>query len=237
MPSSVKKEESASNSILIYVYAFSMATIGAFFGMVFLMSFPLEAYSSLEERANALEERESLKPIPGDAFYIEGPTLRTATWKDKRDQLIDGSVGKVSFTPGEINAWFGTKFRSATTAVDDEASGLTLVPDLPNLGISKEGTAYLNLPTQITGYGLDGNYVFSAQVRYASGAPARLMVDNLQIGGAAIPFPGQLGAQVVSTITKGFSSAEEYAVISEAWKRVASVEIASGELVLILNTL
>lgn len=236
MSSSANKEKPDHSRLFIFLYALALGAIGFFLGMMYLMSFPLEGYSSMEERATALEGRESLDPIPGDAFYIEGSTLRSRTWETKRQQLIDGSSPTITVTTGEINAWFEAKFRSSTVVTGEEASGLTLVPEIPNLGISEAGTLYLNLPAEITGYGLDGNYVLSAQVRYTSGAPAGLVVDHLQIGGAAVPMPGQLGAHLVSTIIEAFSSAEEYAIFSEAWSRVESVEIIDGALVLSLNT-
>jgi len=200
------------------------------------MSFPLEAYSSMRERTEALEARESPEPIPGDAFYIEGPTERARQWQTKREQLLDGSVQTMTVTPGEVNAWFETYFRSVPVSADEENRGLTLIPEAPNLGLGEDGEIYLNLPGEIRGYGLDGNYVLSAQVRFASGAPADLLVDRLQVGGAAVPLPGLLGARVVSTIIDGFSSAEEYALLSEAWRRVESVEVVNGALVLTLTT-
>lgn len=236
MSASKTKEKSGSSELFVYLYAVAMAGIGVFLGILYLLSYPLEAYSSMDERAQALEARESLDPVPGDAFYLEGPTLRSGSWETKRQQLINGSARTITVTAGEINAWFGDKFRSSAPAADDESSGLTLVPEIPNLGISDEGTIYLNLPADITGYGLDGDYVLSAKVRYSRGAPASLVVDRLQVAGATVPFPGQLGAQVVSTIIKGFSSAEEYGVIREAWSRVESVDAVNGALVLTLNT-
>lgn len=234
--SSLIKEKPESSALLVFVYAFLMACFGCFLGLIYLMSFPLEPYSNLSEREKVLEGRESLDPIPGDAFYIEGLTLRTRSWETKRKQLIDGSTPTIRVSVGEINAWFEANFRSAVTKGDEETSGLEIVPDMPNIGISDDGTTYLNLPAEISGYGIDGEYVFSAQVRYNSGSPANLSVDNLQIGGAAVPLPSIFGAHVVSTIMKAFSSAEEYAVMRQAWSRVSSVEVIGGALVLSLNT-
>ncbi|PXA03970.1 hypothetical protein DDZ13_10050 [Coraliomargarita sinensis] len=237
MPSKTsKKEKSEPSHWPVYLYGAAMAFLGMLLGIIYMMSFPLKGYSSLEERKVEMEARESLDPVPGDAFYIEGPTLRSRTWELKRKELIEGTAQTITLSPGEINAWFGANFRSSVPVTEEESSGLTLVPDVPNLGISEEGTLYLNLPSDITGYGLDGDYVLSAQARYSRGTPVKLVVDRLQVGGAAIPLPGQLGAQMVSKVIKGFSAAEEYKVIREAWDRVQSVEIKNGELVLTLDT-
>lgn len=236
MPSSVTKEKSEHSRLFVFLYAAALAAFGAFFGAIYMMSFPLEAYSSLDERAAALEERESLDPIPGDAFYIEGPTLRTRTWEAKREQFFNGSAQRIRVTPGEINAWFEAKFRGAVPTTEEEKSDLTLVPKVPNLGITEGKIIYLNLPANISGYGMNGDYVLSARVAFASGSPAKLKVEHLQIAGAAVPLPGLLGSQIVSKIVKGFSSAEEYALFGEAWNRVESVGIEKNALVLTLNT-
>lgn len=235
MPSSAIKEKSEHSRLLVFLYALAMVGFGVFFGIIYLMSFPLEAYSNLDERNAALEGRESLAPVPGDAYYIEGPTLRTRTWEEKRELLLDGSARTLRVTPGEINAWFEAKFRGGKSEAEEDVSGLTLEPDTPNLGINEEGTIYLNLPADITGYGLDGSYVLSARVRYADGAPPSLVVEHLQIGGAAVPFPRVLGAQFADKIIKAFQIAEEYAVFREAWGRIESLETEKGALVLTLK--
>jgi hypothetical protein len=236
MPASARKKKSEQSSFLVYLYAVTMAVFGVLLGMVYLMSFPITAYSNMQERARDLEDRESLDPVPGGAYYIEGPILRSRSWETKRKQLIEGAAQSITVSPGEVNAWFEAKFRGSKPATNEESSGLVLVPGLPNLAITREGTVFLNLPVDIEGYGLDGSYVLSAQIRYADGSPAKIVVDHLQIGGAAVPLPGQLGSQLVSTLIKGFSSAEEYGVISQAWRRVGSVEVANGALALTLDT-
>jgi len=230
------KQKSEPNSFLVYLYAVTMAVFGVLIGMIYLMSFPMTAYSNMQDRARDLEDRESLDPVPGDAFYIEGPILRSRSWETKRKQLVEGSTQSITVTPGEINAWFQAKFRGSKPTSDDESSGLVLVPDIPNLGITRDGAVFLNLPVDIEGYGLDGDYVLSSQIRYTSGSPAKLIVEHLQIGGAVVPLPGQLGSRLVSTLIEGFSSAEEYAVISKAWSRVTSVEVSNGALLLTLDT-
>lgn len=232
MSSSAIKKKSEPSHFLVFGYALLMACFGVFLGLIYLMSYPLEAYPNMEERAKAMEGRESLDPIPGDAFYIEGPTVRSQGWETKRKQLIEGSAETITVTAGEINAWFAANFRSAAKADDDESQGLTLVPNVPNLGISEDGTIYLSVPTEIKGYGLDDEYVLSAKVSYSSGAPASLQVEHAQLGGAAVPLPSVLGAHIVSTIINGFSSAEEFALIREAWARVESVQVSGGALVL-----
>jgi hypothetical protein len=235
MSSSFTTNKSEPSRFFVFFYALVFCGFGLLLGVAYMMSFPLKVYSNLEERAAALEGRKSLDSVPGDAFYIEGPTLRNRAWERKREQFLNGGATSLRVTPGEVNAWFAAKFRSANTETGEEESGLTLIPSLPSIGVSEEGTLYLNLPAKIKGYGMDGDHVLSARARYASGAPAKLLVEHLQIGGAAVPLPGVLGSRIVSKIIRGFSTAEEYALIREAWKRVESVEIGENALVFSLR--
>lgn len=229
------KEKSEANLSFVVIYALMMVWIGGLLGFISLLSSPLKAYANEEDHLKALEARESSHTIPGDAFYIEGPVARSPSWESKRQQLIDATVPQVRISVGEVNAWLEAKFRSASTSTGEEEAGLVLRPERPNVGLSQSGTIYLNLPAQISGYGLDGTYVLSARVRYKEGAPASLTVDHLQIAGAAVPLPGIIGSKMVSALINGFSSAEEYAVLREAWVRVQSVETADSNFILSLK--
>lgn len=229
------KKTSEQSLFLVVIYACMMVWFGVMSGFVFLMLFPLEAYASEQEHAKVIEERESARMMPGDAYYIEGPIARSRTWEAKRQQLIDGSVKNIRFSVGEVNAWLEAKFRAVATQQDEEESGLMLEPDLPNVGISESGIIYLNLPTKLTGFGLDGNYVLSARVRYKDGAPARMVIDRLQIAGAAVPLPRLIGAGIASRLMGAYSSAQEYGVLRQAWQQVQSVEISDSAFILTLN--
>jgi hypothetical protein len=229
------EEKSEQSLLLASIYAFMLVWFGGLLGFICLMLFPLNAYPNMQQRAKVLEERGSLYAFPRDAYYIEGPISRSREWTDKRQQLIDASAATIQVSAGEINAWLDAKFRVLAVAASEGEKGLVLRPDRPNVGITADGATYLNLPAKISGYGLSGNYVLSAKVRYSEGAPPRLLVDRLQIGGAAVPLPGIIGAKIVSGIINSFSSAEEYALIREAWSRVQSVETADGAFVFILN--
>lgn len=235
MSKSVIKEKSEPSLTLVFVYAGLLAALGVLLGFIFLMPFPLEAYANLQEREKALEARESLDPIPGDAFYIEGPTLRSRAWETKRGQILDGSARTVTVTVGELNAWLEGNFRGSSKPAGEESEGLALIPDTPNIGISNDGTTYLSLTANITGYGLDGDYVLSAKVSYGSGQSPSLKVEHLQIGGAAVPLPSILGEQLVSAIMKSYAQVEEYVTMQEAWGRVQSVEVEQGGFVLSLK--
>lgn len=229
------KKTSETSLLFIGIYACMMLWIGCFLGFISLILFPLKSYAKEQEHEQALEERAFSHPMPGDAYYIEGPISRSSSWELKRQQLIDGSASTIRISVGEVNAWLNAKFRALATPQDEEARGLIIEPDRPNVGISEAGTIYLNLPTKLTGYGLDGGYVMSARVRFKDGAPARLAINRLQIAGAAVPFPRLIGSGIASRLIAAFSSAEEYGVMRDAWQAVQSVETADSDFILHLN--
>lgn len=220
---------------MVGVYAFMMVWFGGLLGFLYLMLFPLKAYPNEQEQAKAMEKRESPFIMPGDAYYIEGPVSRSPSWEAKRQQLIDAAAPQIRISVGEVNAWLEAKFRAVSASTSEKETGLVLEPERPNVGISQAGIIHLNLPAKISGYGLDGKYVLSARVHYKEGAPARLVVDHLQIAGAAVPLPRFLGARMVSALINGFSTAQEYAVLREAWSRVQSVEASDANFVLTLD--
>lgn len=229
------KKTSEPSVLFIGIYACLMVWFGVMLGFVALMLFSLKAYASEQEHEKAIEGREFAHMMPGDAYYIEGPISRSPSWEAKRQQLIDGSEKTIRISVGEVNAWLDAKFRVVATQQDEEARGLVIEPDRPNVGISQTGVIYLNLPTKLRGYGLDGKYVLSARVRYKDGAPASLVIDRLQIAGASVPFPRFIGAGIASRLMTAFSSAQEYSVLVQAWQQVQSVEASDSAFILTLN--
>ncbi len=229
------KKDSETSLLIAGIYALMLMAFGSFLGFLCLMSFPLQGYSSVQEQLNAQEQRESHYSMPGEAYYIEGPTLGSSTWESRRTQLIDGSAPTITVSAGEINAWLAAKFRPGVNNSSEEDNGLVIEPARPNVGITQEGAVYLNLPARISVYGIQGNYVLSARVSYAGGNPARLRIHQLQVGGAPVPFPRVLGARIFSALVNGFRATEEYPILREAWGRVDSVEVVDGNLVLNLK--
>jgi len=228
------KEKTEHSLLFVGIYACLLAWLGGLLGFICLMQFPLQAFPDMQAQAKTLEGREPAYIFPGDAFYLEGPVARAPGWTTKRQQLLDASAASLQISVGDINAWIDAKFRSAAVPASEQ-QGLMLMPERPNVGIAADVTTYLNFPAKISGYGLEGKYVLSARIHYREGTPARLVVDHLQIAGAAVPLPRMIGARIVSTLINSFSSADEYALIQEAWSRVQAVETSDGACVLTLN--
>ena len=131
-------------------------------------------------------------------------------------------------TVGEMNAWLNTMFRSSGGS--DESSGLVVVPGTPNVAVSEDGVLHVNLPTEISGYTLEGEYVLSATGRFSIGAPASFVFSSFQVGGAKVPVPEVLGAQIANALLKGYEASDEFQAIVKAWERVDAVEVAEGGL-------
>lgn len=234
MPTGIKAKKEPS-LIAACVMAVIMAFFGLLLGMVYLTSFPLESYTSMAEQAKSIEDRATADPIPGEAFYIEGPVQRSASWAAKRAQLLHGGAGELVLSAGEINAWLAAQFRPVPgrTSTDD-TGGMTIVPGEPNVAVTKDGVFYVNLPATISAYGFEKEYMISATGRYGSGAPAAFKIRKLMLEGARVPLPTVFGGLIVKTVLRGYADLEEFQAIREAWTRVDAVAVAEGGLKLSL---
>lgn len=228
------KEKKESSPIASYIYALLVACLGFAIGVVYMMTFPIQSYASLAEYAEAMEEREVVGAHPSDAYYIEGPTDRGRSWEVKRKQLVEGSASVVTFSAGELNAWLAARFRPASGGPsNDSAQGLTIMPGLPNIAVDEENRLHVNLPAQISGYGLDGEYMISVRGQYKAGTN-QFSIDYMQVGAAPVPFPSLIGNTIVSVLMKGYSATEEYKAIMNFWSKVESVEAIDRSLQLSL---
>jgi len=231
MTAAIKKKEKEPSAFLAYFFAVLMAFIGMILGMMYLFSFPLQAFSSIAEQQESINERDVPGVIPGDAFYIEGPILRTEAWKRKRELLLSGAESELVITAGEINAWLAAEFNPIKRQGDDsDERSILIVPAQPNVGISENNTLYVNLPAKVTGYGIDDEYVFSAVGHFKEGAPAKFVVEHLQFGGTAIPLPTLFGSEIVRSLMESYSQFDELETILDAWQRVESVVVADSSL-------
>ena len=232
MPTGLKESKEKEQSLIAaLVYAALVALLGVLLGMFYMLGFPLQSFSSMAEQAESMEGRESLEPIPADAFYIEGPVLRSRSWEGKRAQFLEGGGGSLVITAGEINAWLASKFRPASGSPQSESEdGFVLLPKEPNVALTEDNVFYVNLPTEVVGYGFDGEYVLSATGEYSEGAPAKFAFHSFRFGSAKVPLPGFLGGRFLATFFEGFGQFEEFKAIQEAWNRVEAVEIADGGL-------
>lgn len=214
----------------VYFYAVLIALLGALLGFVYMTTFPAQAFSS--EKAYSVPfgvvEEASAHAKPGDAYFIEGPVLQSRSWELKREQMQATGSQRIAFSAGEINAWMAAKFRPGAAPAGDEAPDLLILPGVPNVAFSDEGILYLNIPTTITAYGTTYDYTIFSRCTLATSG---IQFQSVNISSAKVPLPNLIGARVFETLSKGYQSTKEYAIIAEAFARADSVKIERAELV------
>ncbi len=231
----VEENEKQPGVIGFYIYAIIMALFGACLGFAYLATFPAQAFASQAEyEASVAKSEEGEEPVfikPGDAYYIEGPILRSRSWEPKRTQLAAPGPQTVRFSAGEINGWMTAKFRPAAAPTGEDASGLLIVPGVPNVGLV-DGGMYLNLPVNVTAYGASGDYTVSV---FGPVDRSGLKVQSIGISSAKVPLPGIIGGQIIDTLSKGYQTTDEYKIIAEAFARADSIAVEVNELVFVLR--
>ncbi len=228
------KTEKSPSALGAYFYAVLVALFGALLGFVYMTTFPAQAFSSQKDYEASLEDLEEPIPAakPGDAYYVEGAVLQTRTWEAKRQQLEASGSQKVRLSAGEINSWMAAKFRPGVSPAGDDAPSVLIVPGVPNFAMTEAGTLYLNLPTTITAYGSTNDFTISARcVANETGFD----FATIQVSSAKVPLPNLLGRKIIETLSQGYQSTDEYQIISDAFARAESVEVAGGELILNLR--
>jgi hypothetical protein len=225
------KTEKSPSILGVYFYAVLIVLFGALLGFAYMMTFPPQAFSSQAEYQASLADSEEpiSAPKPGDAYYIEGPMLRTRSWEAKRELLKAPGGQTVRLSAGEINAWMKAKFRPGLPPTNGEEPSVLIVPGVPNVAITDAGFIYLNLPTTITAYGSTNDFTVSARGVFNA---KDLHFEMILVSSAKLPLPDLLGTRLFETLSQSYQSTEEYAIFSEAFARAESVEIADGELVL-----
>lgn len=221
------------SNVAIYFYAVLMALFGGLLGFLYLLAFPAQAFASQGEyEASIADLEEPIYSKPGDAYYIEGPTLKTRAWESKRQQLSTAGPKTVSLSAGEINGWMAAKFRVAEDQAGDDAPSILIVPGVPNVGLVDGRGLYLNLPVTISAYGATGEYTLAA---FGNLKPSGMDIQSLGISCAKVPLPNLIGNQILNALSAGYKSTEEYKIISEALTRVDSVTVEGDQLVIVLR--
>ncbi|MDQ8195736.1 hypothetical protein QEH59_14990 [Coraliomargarita sp. SDUM461004] len=230
---SAAASEKSPSAFGLFFYALLMALLGAFLGFVYMVTFPAQAFSSQAEYEAyqvelAAKEELSTFAKPGHAYYIEGPVLSSVTWEQKREQLATAGAQKVELSSGELNAWMNRIFRSGIAPTDEDQSGILVVPGVPNFGIVDTGEVYINLPTSIAAFGASEDFIVSIRCALASDS---LQIRSVSVSSAQVPLPDVLGAWMVDLLLQGYRATEEYKILSEAFERAESVEVADGSII------
>ena len=229
----MSKPEPEPNVAISVAAGLGLASLGVILGIVYFISFPLEAYKNQSELKDAIGRKESAYAAPGDSYYFKGPVLRGKSWAPKREQLFAGEVQELDFKAGELNGWLDTYLKPATPAPGEASGGITIRPDMPNLAVVEPGRLDVSLPATLEAFGWEGKFVLSATGYFESGAPADFEVRKMNLNGARLP--GFVGQLLVGRLTKAYRQTEEYGKIIDGWQRVESVDLADGALRLSLR--
>ena len=229
----MSKPKPEPNVAATVVAGLGLAVVGVILGIVYFVSFPLQAHTNQRALNAALDQKENPHFGPGDSYYFKGPVLRGKSWAPKREQLFAGEVQKLEFKAGELNGWLDTYFKPAAPVSGEESSGITIRPDMPNLAVVEPGRLDVSLPATLEAFGWKGKFVLSATGYFESGAPADFVVRKMNLNGARLP--GFIGQLLVGRLAKAYRQTEEYGRIIESWQRVESVDLAEGALRLSLR--
>ena len=224
MSADKKVEESEATLGGVLFFGALVALLGAFGGFMFLTSVQPKSYKSVEELQAYLEK--NTEPNLLDASYFEGPVSRSRSWELKRDELFSASATTVELTSGEINAWMASKFRqSSPAATDEEAPNVVIIPGAPNIFIDEDLGFCLNLPTAVSIYGSDHNWLVLAQGHFSAGPWVKFEVDALHVNDAAVPVVGGIAGKFIDALLEAYSETEEFIAFEKAWTNVESVEL------------
>jgi len=233
LPDTTEKQPSYSG---VYFYAVLMALSGGLLGFFYLVSFPAQAFDSQEEYEAARVQLKEAEGIvyskPGDAYYVEGPILRTRSWEAKRQQLMISGPQTVSISAGEINGWMSAKFRISEPKKGGDESGMLIIPGVPNVGLVDGEGFFVNVPVNIEAYGYSGEY---GVYLFGNIDSSGFKIKSLKISSAKVPLPNILGKQILNTLAAGYKNSEEYGIISKAFERIESAMVKEGQLAIVLR--
>ncbi len=228
------KEYKEPSKIGIFVIGLMMANMGAFLGFLYLATLPAQSFSSVQAYEQAMGESDpAFGPKPGEAYYLEGVTLRSRSWENGRKEFLDGSGDTVRISSAELNAWFRSRFQPGQAPAGEGQSGLFMIPGSPNIFLDGPEHVYLSLPATIMFYGTELDWTFFAKAHFVSeGSGVRLVIERMNVNSAPIPGVAAFTNSLVDFLLTAYSEADEFKAIREAWSDVKSVEISGNSILL-----
>ena len=123
------------------------------------------------------------------------------------------------------------KFNKPSAArTDEDASGIVILPGVPNFFIDASAGVSLNLPTEVTIYGRTYHCLMIAPGHFSSGPQVEFQLDSLRVNAAAIPVLGGLGEQLLGALLQAYSQTDEFVAFQQAWQKVESVELVADSI-------
>ena len=215
------KTEKTPGLFGVYLSGIISIWIGGILGFVFMATSPTKAFPSLDAyRAAQAEEDAPRASKPGNAFYIEGPLLRTRSWEAKREQLSAPGPQTVSLSIGELNMWANSRFTAASPPSNLKDAKLLIVPGIPNFAAVEERGFYINLPLSVI---ILGRSYECMLVAVGTLDTSGFQAESVSFNAAAIPLPSVLGARALESVAQAFQTSEDFGIITQAFERAESV--------------
>ncbi len=231
-----KKEERPVGLTPVIVLAVLAVVLGA------ALAFASLATENVRE-VNALppeDERE-----PGQAYWVKGdPGTGMQRWRTVRSGILAGFEGEVVLSEGDINQWSRAQVTQGTGAVpagDGEEArpptlfGLRASATAPDFRVA-DGRLHVGTTLNVGLPGGDRRMVYqvSGTVR-ATGDGLRFDHGESLLGRAPVGYLPVLSSLFAREVQGLFTALEEAGEIGPHLRRIESVEIEDGELVLVFG--
>ncbi|MGB0259618.1 MAG: hypothetical protein ACPGES_13290, partial [Coraliomargarita sp.] len=119
--------EKRPSLLSVVIAGVMMAIIGAFVGIMFMATYPIQGFSNQEELDRYLEKEELPYIQPGEVYYIEGPDRSGVSWQQVRKDILDGQKEVIDLPAGAFNTWLSANFQIGHPD-QASASGIIVLP-------------------------------------------------------------------------------------------------------------
>jgi hypothetical protein len=132
--------------------------LGVLVAFVYLIVQPVEVLTSAPKEEPA-----------GTVLLLGAPGAGNASWEEKRDALVGGSLKEVTLTESELNAWAGARFEPVKVEEDVKKTSFFIAAATPNFRI-EGGLLQVGMVNTAYVYGHEGPLVLQAKGRFVAGA-------------------------------------------------------------------
>lgn len=223
-----KSNDKGPGIVSIAIAGMMMAAIGAFAGVVFMATYPIQAFSSQAELDRHLEEGDEEAHLvqPREVYYIEGPDRSSVSWQQVRKDILDGRKDVIDLPAGVINTWLSSNFQIGHSG-EAFSSGIMVLPGMPKVSSLQTGEVFLSMPIEFKVYGTSYNRTYVAIGHIDQTARPKFVIDQIQLDCAGIPVLG-VGELLHQRLVSIFSGTDEFKQLAAALAEFSSVEVGDN---------
>jgi hypothetical protein len=179
---------------------------------------PSEGAAEVSSEERVIVRRGDLRPLPG--------------YRDRINNLIEGTPGTHILREGDWNAWLRESFRAPGTSAAGQPA--TLTPAVPDFTFTESGIAHMTSSLNLQLPGMPPNILFSVRGRLeaAQGKGLRFKAESGRLGRSPLPF---LESLLAGRLVDLFLEAEGAPDLHEVWEKVSEVEVTQGQIRLVLG--